>query len=470
MPANMMVQATNIESQPEKAPSTSNSPAPLKALAIKPTSEILSTLNTPNLESEELNKWFEDLAQYERMLEEMSRANLDSSFKEELGSVENWFSALSEAERTAALFSLLHQCTNVQVRFFITVLQKLTVDPAHDLISPAFPPKFGLQTVNEVASGKTEGGNNLMAPENGVKRRHGHSKSVSIGDASIMGYKPVINRGVASRPVALDVKKASANEWSQNYSPISLSIKSASFVKDSTWGKAPSKVKNPKNLNLKVENKAETGSFAYPKTPKTPKTPKSALKSLNSPAFPPGLSPISWAATPHNPSFSPSQYSQSQTSTQNTPSKQSFKDPKPPAEPTDFAVLENIPVWMRSLRLHKYTHLFETMYWKDIVVLDDEALEKKGVAALGARRKFLKVFAQVLEEAKEKNIDIPNQPTGTKTEQTEIKTETKTEQTETTVETETKVDDTTNATTSVQETISIEVEAPATENEVKDSQ
>jgi hypothetical protein len=69
------------------------------------------------------------------MLEEMARANLEPTFKEELLAVENWFSALSEAERTAALYSLLHQSTQVQVRFFITVLQKLTKDPVKEILS-----------------------------------------------------------------------------------------------------------------------------------------------------------------------------------------------------------------------------------------------------------------------------------------------------------------------------------------------
>ena len=47
------------------------------------------------------------------------------------------------------------------------------------------------------------------------------------------------------------------------------------------------------------------------------------------------------------------------------------------------------------MRLHKYTPNFEGMHWKDIVVMDEDALEAKGVAALGARRKMLKTFEVV---------------------------------------------------------------------------
>ncbi|CAG8538623.1 32725_t:CDS:2, partial [Racocetra persica] len=55
----------------------------------------------------------------------------------------------------------------------------------------------------------------------------------------------------------------------------------------------------------------------------------------------------------------------------------------------------NIPAWLRSLRLHKYTPVFEGMIWQDIIELDDASLEQKGVAALGARRKMLKEFDKV---------------------------------------------------------------------------
>ncbi|KAI9491393.1 hypothetical protein BDB00DRAFT_726150, partial [Zychaea mexicana] len=52
----------------------------------------------------------------------------------------------------------------------------------------------------------------------------------------------------------------------------------------------------------------------------------------------------------------------------------------------------DIPSFFRSLRLHKYTSHFESMKWQDILKMSDEELEAKGVAALGARRKMLKVF------------------------------------------------------------------------------
>ena len=64
---------------------------------------------------------------------------------------------------------------------------------------------------------------------------------------------------------------------------------------------------------------------------------------------------------------------------------------KPPEDPTDPALLSDIPAWLRTLRLHKYTDNLKDMNWQDLVQLDDDGLEKKGVNALGARRKLLKV-------------------------------------------------------------------------------
>jgi hypothetical protein len=70
---------------------------------------------------------------------------------------------------------------------------------------------------------------------------------------------------------------------------------------------------------------------------------------------------------------------------------------KPPEDPTDPSLLQDIPSWLRSLRLHKYTENLKDMNWTELVELDEKALEERGVNALGARRKMLKVFEQVRE-------------------------------------------------------------------------
>ncbi|SCV74414.1 BQ2448_6846 [Microbotryum intermedium] len=127
--------------------STPNSAAGGNWNRARPASDFLSASHAasmhppPNLGNiESIDRWFEDLQHYETTLEEMAAASLDSNFKEELSAIEQWFRVLSEAERTAALYSLLQSSTQVQMRFFITVLQQMArADPVTSLLSPANP-------------------------------------------------------------------------------------------------------------------------------------------------------------------------------------------------------------------------------------------------------------------------------------------------------------------------------------------
>jgi hypothetical protein len=78
-----------------------------------------------------------------------------------------------------------------------------------------------------------------------------------------------------------------------------------------------------------------------------------------------------------------------------------------PEEEVDPKLLDDIPAWFRSLRLHKYTPNFQGMHWRDIVVMDEAALEGKGVAVVGARRKMMKTFELVRAKM---GIEMPNPP------------------------------------------------------------
>lgn len=89
-------------------------------------------------------QWIADIDQYETTLEEMAAATLDQDFKDELSAIEQWFRVLSEAERTAALYALLQQTTQVQIRFFIQVLQQMGKNhPMSGVLSPATFDKGG---------------------------------------------------------------------------------------------------------------------------------------------------------------------------------------------------------------------------------------------------------------------------------------------------------------------------------------
>ncbi|BFZ62489.1 Flap-structured DNA-binding and RNA-binding protein [Saitoella coloradoensis] len=64
----------------------------------------------------------------------------------------------------------------------------------------------------------------------------------------------------------------------------------------------------------------------------------------------------------------------------------------PPTHPTS---VHNIPRWLALVRLHKYTPLFAGMKWEDMIKLGEEDLEGMGVSALGARKKFVRLFGEV---------------------------------------------------------------------------
>ncbi|KAJ7205964.1 hypothetical protein GGX14DRAFT_457802 [Mycena pura] len=125
----------------------------------RPTSELVGSsglYQTP--EAEALDQWFENLQNYEATLEDMAAASLDVNFKEELSAIEQWFKVLSEAERTAALYSLLQHSTQVQIRFFITVLQQMArSDPMTALLSPAAGGSMQAQMEAKLASLKSPG-------------------------------------------------------------------------------------------------------------------------------------------------------------------------------------------------------------------------------------------------------------------------------------------------------------------------
>ncbi|CAB89878.1 Protein vts1 [Schizosaccharomyces pombe] len=56
---------------------------------------------------------------------------------------------------------------------------------------------------------------------------------------------------------------------------------------------------------------------------------------------------------------------------------------------------QDIPSWLRSLRLHKYTNNLKDTDWDALVSLSDLDLQNRGIMALGARRKLLKSFQEV---------------------------------------------------------------------------
>jgi hypothetical protein len=78
--------------------------------------------------------------------------------------------------------------------------------------------------------------------------------------------------------------------------------------------------------------------------------------------------------------------------------RSSTKDRGKIPEHVDLELVKNIPAWLHSLRLHKYTALFENLPWTKVIKLTDEDLQQMGMTALGARRKILKAFDLIKSE------------------------------------------------------------------------
>lgn len=116
---------------------------PMSARGIRPASEVIHGQRGANHGGEDdadkaSQQWLQDIGTCEDTLEEMAAATLDQDFKGELSAIEQWFQVLSEAERTAALYALLQQATQVQTRFFIGVLQQMAKShPMSGILSPS---------------------------------------------------------------------------------------------------------------------------------------------------------------------------------------------------------------------------------------------------------------------------------------------------------------------------------------------
>ncbi|KAK4513342.1 8-oxoguanine glycosylase ogg1 [Mucor velutinosus] len=164
----------------------------------RPVSEVLKPESFISPEAQVLDKWFEDLQQYESSLESMATASLDPKYKEEVQHVDQWFRYLNEAERTATIYTLLQHSTQVQIRFFITVLQQMDrKDPVGALLSPTHPEKVDMQAQLTGAMKKAEleasqkllsvlpyqTGQVIARPNaNAIRRQHIDRHSFALGD------------------------------------------------------------------------------------------------------------------------------------------------------------------------------------------------------------------------------------------------------------------------------------------------
>ncbi|PYH82975.1 hypothetical protein BO82DRAFT_49134 [Aspergillus uvarum CBS 121591] len=565
-------------------------PSPLSSRSIRPSSEVFFNQQSQNSNNTEdpldraAQQWLADIDQYETTLEEMAAATLDQDFKDELSAIEQWFRVLSEAERTAALYALLQQTTQVQIRFFIQVLQQMAKShPMSGLLSPAnFGEKDAMSNRLNDAMAKlnVDSSRNSLGrppPSPGAKRNSGLDSSTinaMFPDAAAAiakkkaeftqqtGNAPPSNRNSAvfgdrtsfvaptiSAPdnTTDNLGQPPVSPWVQRGSepqpPIARPKSSSGQQPMGQFSQNPSSLRSPlptqtatipaPEIDAPLLSPYNVGNASWASMTNTPMTATfgqqaqhppqnsqadmvanatamklAALSTVNnrialddarkyrrarsndgqgknsvshlgpqplaSPGLPTpnqlmanqllnaqqlaalqaqqhaamagrrsrptspgiamqggGLGHLNFtspqnngflaAYDPNNPlmgnglsALGMGQFGlgghegylsdHSEVARGRSPRGRRGSS-KPPEDPTDPALLKDIPSWLRSLRLHKYTENLKDLKWTELVELSDKALEERGVNALGARNKMLKVFEQVREAKADGKLD-----------------------------------------------------------------
>lgn len=569
-------------------------PSPLSSRSIRPSSEVYfnqqsqASNNAEDPLDRAAQQWLADIDQYETTLEEMAAATLDQDFKDELSAIEQWFRVLSEAERTAALYALLQQTTQVQIRFFIQVLQQMAKShPMSGLLSPAnFGEKDAMSNRLNDAMSKlnVDSSRNSLGrppPSPGAKRNSGldsstinamfpdaaaaiakkkaeftqqtgnappsNRNSAVFGDRTSfvaptisapdnttdnLGQPPVspwAQRGPENQPPIARPKSSSGQQPMGQFSQASSGLRSplpqtatipapeieapllspynvgnaswasmtntpmtatfaqqqqhqqqqnsqADMVANATamklaalstvnnrialddarkYRRARSNDGQGKNANVHINQNMPQGGLASPGLPgpnhlvagqllnaqqlaALQAQQQAAMAGRRSRPTSPGiamqggsLGPMGFtspqnngflaAYDPNNPlmgnglgALGIGQFglgghegylSDHSEVTRGRSPRGRRGSSKPPEDPTDPSLLKDIPSWLRSLRLHKYTDNLKDLKWTELVELNDKALEERGVNALGARNKMLKVFEQVREAKNDGKLD-----------------------------------------------------------------
>ncbi|KAF8906469.1 hypothetical protein CPB84DRAFT_1813736 [Gymnopilus junonius] len=333
---------------------------------------------------EGFDRWIKDFQKYESILNEMAKVNADTKFKDELATIEKWFKVLNESERTAAIYALLQHSTQDQVRFFVAVLQqmiRLRNPRLHLLGKLSFrPPSLNLPDHLDSPVTPTP----VTARESAIDEQS-HENLLAQATLNDMVNTPVLPLYQKDKDAAKDPKAGSSTASLPGFSGINpytlnmlanaglsteAQLLAAQLVMSGLvqpTGLASQPSAKPKKSQLPSSWRTPT-SARYPASAlrSSGLRPSSSLKSagLKSSALAAPATPVSALETPREEDFVPE-------------------------------MLNDIPGWLRGLRLHKYTQCFEGLSWQEIVVLDDATLENKGVAALGARRRLLRTFEHV---------------------------------------------------------------------------
>jgi len=333
-------------------------------------------------------EWIKGFAKYESMLGDVAKISLNPKYKEELGTVEQWYKVLTPSERTATVYHLIQTSTQDQLRFFGSTIQRLarleetpaptsaTLDGKPKLAKLSMrPPSLNLPSL---------GSPSTPTPLTATKEEPvpDAANALNLEDPSTWtnstnaGNTPLLP--LFQKPEAAGEAGGTAAPGLSMMNPYTLNMLANAGLSPEAQLLAVQLIMSglvqptgaPGAAAPKVLKKTGLPTTATWRTPTSARYPGSALRTgLRASALKSaGLGTLKSAGL-------------------ESPSVESPK-------PEDFKpeMLEDIPGWLRSLRLHKYNPCFEGLSWQELITLDDAALEAKGVSALGARRRLARTF------------------------------------------------------------------------------
>ncbi|KAG1048115.1 hypothetical protein G6F43_009471 [Rhizopus delemar] len=383
-------------------------PNDYKPRTTRPVSEVINPGHFINE-----GRWYEDLKRYENNLDEMASATLDQNFKEEMQHVDQWYRYLTEAEKTATMYTLLQHSSQVQARFFINLLQQMVKrDPLYSLLTPTDTEH---PIANAVAKAELEASQRLMSVlpyKTGVQQAR-HSFALGDTDDRLFGYSLLDD---PSRRLSSNSSRGPL--FNNGSRPHSVIEGDNSLFVPSTWNRRPNGVgpigtERPKSADISHWNlpgqysvwsqlpevMTETNNSDFMNTYRRRMNPPRT----NIPAVPETVEDL--VRSSQDLFISKEGYTSDEGRRKSTSSKETVNNTKKHSDVVDMELLADVPAWLRSLRLHKYNPIFCDMRWQDMVKMSDQELLNKGVAALGARRKMLKVFENVKAHCEVNNIE-----------------------------------------------------------------
>lgn len=372
-------------------------------------------------QEEMLDQWMEGFQKHEQILAAMAEATLDQSFKEELATIEQWFTVLSEPERTATAYTLLQHSNLSQLKFFMSVLQQMIRTVEGQCMSPAFtnqarkpqsksntlrPPRLSLPGSSPSSPARDSYYNTpstaVDAPPNFPEKKRTDFPDFpdtpqellvpgrQTSDMSWANLVPTPQFNMFPRP---SEKQPSPSPFGTfgvlNQFSLNTPTNAAAVTQETQMLALQLMMNGLMKPGQAVENIPKVPAMSEPPKPRA-RAPAAAAPAVAS------TTTNNWrAAAPAN-----GRYASRGTGARGSGSRGSGQRGGAGAtaatplteEGFDPRMLTDIPGWLKSLRLHKYTVCFESMPWQEMIMLTEEQLEGKGVTALGARRRMMKMF------------------------------------------------------------------------------